>query len=169
MGMGLSKETKKAFESKDYDAFVTAWNADQAKVTPPTTEEFAKMVERQKIHDQIELSIANSDYTSFVAAMKMMPMSVAKTLKDGSVQQTPELIIPSQEEFTKMVQQKKNQQAIQKAISSNDYDGFLTARTANKPTLPTKDEFTKMIERFAKMTSNHAKNVIKNVKRVLKQ
>jgi hypothetical protein len=80
-------------------------------------------------------------------------------------------VIPTQEEFNKMVTHKKNTEAMKNAVTSNDYNAFLAAWSANKPTVPTKDEFTKMTEKVGKMVNNlekKMKNGVKRAKKILK-
>ena len=162
--------TVAALQAKDYDAFVKAWNADQTKVTAPTQDDFTSRVERQKTQDQMETAIDNDDYTSFVAALKSLPAPTIKN-KSADATKTVEQKIPTQEEFTAMVNHKKNQDLIQTAIKSNDYSAFLTARNANKPTVPTKDQFTTMTERISQFSHTALKKgaqILKGIKNVLK-
>ena len=171
-GVRFGTATVAALEAKDYDAFVTAWNADQAKVTAPTQEDFTQQVEMQKIHDTMETAIANNDYTSFVSALKSLP---APTNPSGTASTSNTKIIeqkiPSQEEFTQMVNNKKNQDLMQAAIKSNDYSAYLTAWNTNKPTVPTKDQFTLMTERVTQFSQNALKKgsqTLTKIKKALK-
>ncbi len=124
---------KSAIDANDYNAFVTARNADTNKpshATVPTQAQFTKMVEQSKKQTAVETALKNNDYDAFVKATT-----------------------PSKEEFAQKVNEYKTRTAIQSAIKANDYTAFTTAWNAdtNKPTdatLPTQDQFTKMVERF---------------------
>ena len=169
-GARFGTATVAALEAKDYDAFVSARNADQSKVTAPTQEDFAQQVAMQKIHDSMETAIANNDYASFVAALKSLPTPELKTTDSDEVKKL-EQKIPTQEEFTQMVNHKKNQDLIQAAIKSNDYNAYLTAWNASKPTVPTKDQFTLMTERVTQFSQNALKKgsqTLSKIKKVLK-
>lgn len=157
-----------ALEAKDYNAFVAAWTKDQASVTAPTSQEFAKRVEMQKAHDALELAITNGDYNAFVIARKGMPKPSFGTATNL---QMPEMTMPTEEEFKRMVSQKKNHEAMQAAVKSNDYNAFLGAWNANKPAAPSKEQFDKMVEMFGKKMQNAGQKVIKKaqkIKRMLK-
>lgn len=154
-----------AITNKDYDAFVKAWNEDQSKVTAPTTEEFAQRVTITKARQAIDDAISAGNYEAFKTALTNLPKPANAS---GSTAQTPN--IPTQDEFNKMVAQKKAREAMKTAIESNDYNAFLAAWNANKPSVPTKDEFIKMTERVNKVVNNVSKklqNGVKKVKRVL--
>lgn len=76
-GMGMMKfgahneAITTALKNNDYNAFVTARNADTkkpAKATVPTKEEFAKMVTMYQKGEAIRTAIENNDYNAFVKA-----------------------------------------------------------------------------------------------------
>lgn len=126
-------DIKAAVDANDYNAFLTARNADTNKPddkTAPTQDQFTKMVERATKQKTIDTALQNNDYSAFVAATT-----------------------PSQEEFTEKVNEYKTRTATQSAIKANDYTAFTAAWNANtkKPadaTAPTQAEFTKMVERL---------------------
>lgn len=154
-----------AVVNKDYDAFVKAWNEGQSKITAPTAEEFAQKVTMNKARQAIEDAITAGNYEAFKTAITNLPKP---SNASGSTAQTP--TIPTQDEFNKMVAQKKARESMKTAIENNDYNAFLAAWNANKPTVPTKDEFTKMTERVNKVVNNVSKklqNGVKKVKRAL--
>ena len=130
---------KAAIDANDYNAFVTARNADTNKpshATVPTQAQFTKMVEQSKKQTAVETALKNNDYDAFVKATT-----------------------PSKEEFAQKVSEYKTRTATQAAIKANDYTAFTAAWNAdtNKPTdaiLPTQAEFTKIVEHFtAKSTT----------------
>jgi uncharacterized short protein YbdD (DUF466 family) len=136
----MTDAMKKAFENNDYNAFVTEFNVQLAKITVPTKEEFAKMVANYKNRpsdDQfapLQAAIQSNNYDTFVAAFK--------TLKPSSITDS---VIPTKEEFAKMVGMLQQHNAVEAAIKANDYDAFVKAFNANKPVVPTKEEFAKMV------------------------
>lgn len=150
-----------ALEAKDYSAFVTAWNNSQSNITAPTQADFTKRVEIQKAHDAVESAISNGNYSAFVTALQNLP-------KFGSADVQKELSVPTQDEFNEMIAKKKNHESMQAAVKSNDYNAYLAARNASKPTVPTQDQFTLMVEKFNQKTQDWAKRVVKKMKRVLK-
>lgn len=121
-----------AVKNNDYNAFVTAWNADTnkpSKAVVPTADQFAKMVKQEQKRTAVEAAITNNDYNAYVTATT-----------------------PTQEEFTQRVTQTKSRQALDAAITANDYNAFVTAWNANtnKPTdatVPTAEQFAKMVAR----------------------
>ncbi len=121
-----------AIATNDYDAFVTALNADTNKPTDaktPTQEQFTKMVSEYNKHKTVEAAIDANDYNAYVTATT-----------------------PTQAEFTEIVAKHTQQKAMQTAITNKDYNAYVAALKVdtNRPTdakTPTQEEFTKMIER----------------------
>jgi len=146
-----------AIKANDYDAFVKAFNAESDKITTPNQDEFAKIVTRfkEKPVDSksapLQAAIKANDYDAFVTAFK--------TLKPSNV---TENVIPSKEEFVKLVDMAKKHEAVQAAIKANDYTAFVTAFNANKPIVPTSTEFTKIVELQKTIKDN--KEEIKNTR-----
>ena len=128
----------------------------------PTQEQFAKMVEAKKAHNAVELAIQNNNYSAFTATIADLP----KVEKRGRKNKTP--VIPTQEEFAKMVELNKKRAAVRAAVTSNNYNAFVTAWTANQPTVPTKEEFAKIVEKHTNMTSKGGmiKRMIKKLRPV---
>ena len=157
----VSDALQAAIKANDYDAFVKAFNEQLAKIITPTKEEFAKMVAKyptKELDDKyapLQAAIKANDYDAFVTAFK--------TLKPSNV---TENVIPSKEEFVKMVEMTKKHDAVQAAIKANDYDAFVKAFEANKPTVPTKEEFAKMVT--LKQTIKDNKTEIKTIKTEVK-
>lgn len=79
-----------AIDANDYDAFV--------KATTPTKDEFTQIVAKNTQHKAIKTAIDNKDYNAFVAALK------ADTNRPADAE------IPTQEEFTKMLEKKAEKQ-----------------------------------------------------------
>jgi hypothetical protein len=133
----ISDAIQTAVKANDYEAFVKAFVAEQAKIMTPTKEQFTKMVEKHKEpkidekYNAIQIAIKNNDYQSFITAFKTISEKVT---------------VPTEIEFAKMVEQSTKHNAIQSAIKANDYDAFVKAFEANKPIVPTKEEFTKIVE-----------------------
>ena len=140
-GMGMWERGNKniaiqgAIKANDYNAFVTARNADTHKpsdATVPTQVQFTAMVTHAKKEASIEAAIVANDYNAFVEASK-----------------------PTQEEFTKMVSMYTSHKAIEAAITAKDYNAFVTAWNA-KPykkataTVPTQAQFTAMTNKTQK-------------------
>lgn len=150
-----------AIKANDYEAFVKAFNEQLAKITTPTKEQFAKMVAKystKELDDKyapIQAAIKANDYEAFVKAFK--------TLKSSNA---TESVIPTKEEFAKMVEMSAKYDAVQAAIKANDYEAFVKAFEANKPTVPTKEEFTKMVT--LKQTIKENKTEIKTIKSEVK-
>lgn len=113
----------------------------------PTQEQFAKMVEAKKAHNAVELAIQNNNYSAFTAAIADLP----KVEKRGRGNKTP--VVPTQEEFAKMVELSKKRAAVRAAVVSNNYSAFAAAWTANQPSVPTKEEFAKIVEKHTNMTN----------------
>ncbi len=136
----VSDAIQAAIKANDYDAFVKAFNEQLSKITTPTKEQFATMVEKhstREVDDKyapIQAAIKANDYNAFVVAFK--------TLKPSNITET---LIPTKEEFAKMVEMATKNDAVQAAIKANNYDAFVKAFEANKPTVPTKEEFAKMV------------------------
>jgi hypothetical protein len=134
MGKGKNKNPaiEAAIKANDYNAFVTAWNADTKKpanATLPTQAQFNDMVTHAAKQATIEAAIAANDYTAFVEATK-----------------------PTQAEFAKIVAKYNTHKAIEAAITANDYNAFVAAWNAdvNKPAnaiVPTQAQFTKMVNK----------------------
>lgn len=126
----------------------------------PTEEQFAKMVEVKKAHNAVELAIQNNNYSAFTAAIADLP----KVEKRGRKNKTP--VVPTQEEFTKMVELSQKRAAVRAAITSNNYSAFVAAWTANQPTVPTKEEFAKIVEKHTNMTNKGSmiRRMIKDLK-----
>jgi protein tyrosine phosphatase len=118
-----------------------------------------------KSRQAIDDAISAGNYDAFKTAIANLPKPANAS---GSTVQTPS--IPTQDEFNKMVTQKKARESMKTAIESNDYNAFLAAWNANKPSVPSKDQFTKMTERVNKVVNNVSKklqNGAKKVKRTL--
>lgn len=121
----------KAIAANDYNAFVTAFNADTNKPSDakvPTQDQFTKMVEQYKKHQAVTSAIESNDYNAFVSATTV-----------------------SKEEFATIVARHTAQKAIKTAVDNKDYNAFVAALKAdtNRPsdaTIPTQEEFNKMIE-----------------------
>lgn len=157
----MNNALQAAIKANDYDAFVTAFNEQLAKITTPTKEEFAKMVKKditKEIDNKyapLQAAIKANDYDAFVTAFKI--------LKPSNI---TENVIPSNEEFTKMVEMSTKNEAIKAAIKANDYNAFVIAFEANKPMVPTVEEFAKMVALQKTMIDNKAK--IKTIKNEVK-
>lgn len=135
---GENSAIQTAIKNNDYNAFVTAWNADSNKpsdATVPTQEQFSKMVEMENKRAAVEAAIENNDYNAYVAATT-----------------------PTKEEFNQIVSQHKSQAAVQAAVEAHDYAAFVEA-TNDSPMAGkiTEEQFNKMIERHEKMTESQAK------------
>jgi hypothetical protein len=145
----MTDAMKKAFENNDYNAFVTEFNVQLTKITVPTKEEFTKMVTNYKNRpsdDQsapLQAAIQSNNYDAFVTAFK--------TLRPSNVTDS---VIPTKEEFAKMVTMVQQHNAVETAIKANDYDAFVKAFNANKPVVPTKEEFAKMVTLQQTMKTN---------------
>lgn len=156
-----STEIKAAIKANDYNAFVTAFNNQLAKITTPTKEEFAKMVAnypKKQWEDKyapLQSAIKANDYDAFVTAFK--------TLKPSNITET---IIPTKEEFANLVDMAKKHDAVQSAIKANDYDTFVKAFEANKPTVPTQEEFNKIVSLKQNIKDNRSE--IKTIKTEVK-
>ena len=110
-GMGrfgkLNPALQTAVQNNDYNAFVTARNADTdkpAKATVPTQDQFNKMVAQQQRRTAVETAIKNNDYNAFVTA-----------------------VTPTHDEFTQRVKEYNTRTAIDAALQANDYAAFQTA------------------------------------------
>ena len=132
MGMKKNPAVESALKANDYNAFVTAWNADTHKpseATVPTQAQFTDMVAHYTKQQAKESAIEKNDYNAFVAATT-----------------------PTPAEFAKIVAQHATRKAIDAAITANDYNAFVTAwnTDTDKPseaTVPTQEQFTKMVTR----------------------
>ncbi|MEY3197863.1 MAG: hypothetical protein RL023_650 [Candidatus Parcubacteria bacterium] len=121
--------------------------ADAKERPVPTAEQFAKMVEGKKAHQAVENAVTANDYEAFKKAITAMPKPLDKNGKE--ITAAKERPVPTSEQFAKMVEGKKKQQAIEATLKANDYNAFVTTWNANKPTLPTKEEFTKIVAQKA--------------------
>ena len=125
-----------ALEKNDYNAFVTAWNADtkkSSKAIVPTQEQFAKMVTHHTKQQARLKAIENNDYDAFVEATK-----------------------PTQEEFNQIVAQHKAQIAIQSAIQANDYAAFQNAiKWTPKEGKVTQAQFDRMVQKHQSRTQSN--------------
>ncbi|MFA7284671.1 MAG: hypothetical protein WC004_02510 [Candidatus Absconditabacterales bacterium] len=161
-----------AIMANNYEGFKTAL-ANMPKPTTtgtnmlknrsiPTQEQFVKMVEVKKSHNALELAIQNNNYSAFTAAIADLP----KVEKRGRGNKTP--VVPTQEEFAKMVELSKKRAAVRAAVTSNNYNAFVAAWTANQPTVPTKEEFAKIVEKHTNMPKKGGmiKRMIKKLKPV---
>lgn len=123
---GENSAMQEAITNGDYNAFVTAWNADTnkpAEATVPTEEMFDQMVEAEKKRVAIDTALETNDYDGYVKATT-----------------------PTRDEFTKMSEMHIQHRAIHEAIKAKDYDAFVTA-AKNTPTANmTEEEFTQMSE-----------------------
>ncbi len=164
----ISDSIQAAIKNNDYDAFVIAFNEQLAKITTPTKEEFAKKVEefaKKMLNDKyapIQAAIQANDYDAFVIAFKEFKWA-----------NNTEIIVPTKEEFAKKVEEFAKKMLndkytpIQAAIQANDYDAFVIAFEANKPTVPTKEEFAKIVALKQTITDN--KIEIKTIKNEVKE
>jgi uncharacterized short protein YbdD (DUF466 family) len=88
-----------ALKANDYNAFVTAWNAQEHKkpnATVPTQEQFNEMVVRYKKHEAVMNAIEANDYDAYVEAVK-----------------------PTKEEFAKIVEKHAAMKAKQSSSTTN--------------------------------------------------
>lgn len=140
-GMKQDPAIEAAIKANDYNAFVTAFNADTKKptdATVPTQDQFNDMVKQYTKHAAKEAAIDANDYNAYVAATT-----------------------PTQDEFTKIVAEHAQRKAMETAITNKDYAAFVAAFNADthKPanaTVPTQDEFNKMIARKAEKETEKA-------------
>lgn len=157
----VSDAIQAAIKANNYEAFVKAFNEQLAKITTPTKEQFAKMVAKystKELDDKyapIQAAIKANDYEAFVKAFNI--------LKPSNI---TENVIPTKEEFAKMVEMSAKNDAVQAAIKANDYEAFVKAFEANKPTVPTKEEFAKMVT--LKQSIKENKTEIKTIKTEVK-
>jgi DNA-binding GntR family transcriptional regulator len=73
-----------ALKANDYNAFVTAWNAQEHKkpnATVPTQEQFNEMVARHKQHEAVMNAIEANDYEAYVEAIKPTKEEFAKIVE----------------------------------------------------------------------------------------
>lgn len=184
----MSPEIKAALEANDYTAFVSAFTSMIANRTAPTQEEFATMVTKAKEmeskkelkkeskdekHTAIETAIKENNYDAFVQALQ------AKTGENPKMKKTP-----SKEEFAmmvsnypKMLEQRAQHENMKAAVLANDYTAFVKAFEANKPTVPTQEEFNKMREMHSSMSKTkelkkemqQTKKSKKQLKRIIKK
>jgi len=118
-----------------------------------------------KARQAIDDAITAGNYEAFKTALGNMPKPSNAT---GSNVTLPS--IPTQDEFNKIVAQKKAHETMKNAIESNDYNAFLTAWNTSKPAVPSQDEFTKMTEKVTNVVNNVSKklqNGLKKVKRII--
>jgi hypothetical protein len=140
----ITDAMKTAITNKDYTAFVTAFNEMATKITTPTQDEFKTIVAKHKTmeanksadskSDPLQTAIQSNNYDAFMTAFK--------TLKPSNITDN---VMPTKEEFTKMVEMFVKHNAVKKTVQANDYDAFVKAFEANKPTVPTKEEFNKIV------------------------
>ena len=140
----MSEAIRSAIQANDYDAFTKAWNEQQSTIKAPTQEQFSHQVKMFNAHQTVEAAVLANDYEAFKKAIAAMPKPLDRYGKE--ITDAKERPTPTAEEFAKMVEGKKKQQAIETTLKANDYNAFVTTWTANKPTLPTKEEFTKIVE-----------------------
>jgi hypothetical protein len=140
----ITDAMKTAITNKDYTAFVTAFNDMVAKRTTPTQDEFKTIVAKHKTmeankpantpKDEIKSAITANDYPAFIAALqKKQPANATG------------VVLPTQDKFNEMVAREKLHDAERSAITANDYPAFVKAFEANKPTVPTQDDFNKIV------------------------
>lgn len=133
-GMKQDPAVEAALKANDYNAFVTAFNANTNKpadATVPTQEQFNDMVKQYAKHAAREAAIEANDYNAFVAATT-----------------------PTQAEFAEIVAHHQVQKAIETAITNKDYTAFVAAIKADtkRPTdapVPTQEQFNNMIAKKA--------------------
>lgn len=154
----VSDAIQAAIKENDYEAFVKEFLIEQSKIITPTKEQFAQMVEKHKApqidkkYNTIQTAVRANDYEAFVKAFKTISNLATVT---------------TETEFAKIVTMTKQQQAVQDAIKANDYEAFVKAFVANQPTIPTKEEFTKIIELQKNIKEN--KSEIKSIKEERKE
>ena len=122
---GENSAIRDAITNNDYNAFVTAWNADTNKpsdATVPTQEQFTQMATMAAKHATIEAALTNNDYDGYVKATT-----------------------PTREEFTKMSEQHIAQNAIHAAIEAKDYDAFKSAAKNTPMADITEEDFNNFI------------------------
>ena len=132
--------TQAALEANDYNAFVTARNANDKKptdATVPTQEQFTKMVTRATQQKTVEAALQANDYDAYVKATT-----------------------PTREEFEQKVNDYSYRQSVQTAINNNDYNAFVSAWNANSNTIknatvPTQEQFTTMVTRSQTRTQEN--------------
>lgn len=128
MRFGMGNEAiQMAVKDGDYNAFVTAWNADTNKpsdATVPTQEQFNTMVAMEQKRVAVETAIANNDYDAFVKATT-----------------------PTREEFDAIVSHQKSRAVTEAAIKANDYAAFQTAVKGTPMEDLTEEEFAKLTKR----------------------
>lgn len=89
--------------------------------------------ENSAMHD----AVMNGDYNAFVA------------LWNADENKPEDATVPTEEMFNQMVSAHKKQMAIETALETNDYDGYVKATT------PTRDEFTAMSEMHNQQKAIH--------------
>jgi hypothetical protein len=139
----LHQALEDAIVANNYEAYkkaVAAMESGDHK-TPRllTPEQFVKKVSMEKTHTAIETALLANNYEAFKTALAAMP-------KPGTGTDTrPTPPVPTATEFTLMVTHEKAQAALETTLKANDYPAFLVAWKANAPTVPTQEEFTKII------------------------
>lgn len=113
-----------AIANGDYNAFVTAWNADENKseeAKVPAEEMFNQMVAAEKKSIAIETALETNDYDGYVKATT-----------------------PTRDEFTRMSEMHNQQKAIHAALEAKDYDAFVTAAKDTPMADITEEDFENM-------------------------
>ena len=83
-------------------------------------------------------AIDANDYNAFV------------TTRNADTNKPTNATVPTQTQFTKMVEQSKKQTAVESALKSNDYDAFVKATT------PSKEEFAQKVSEYKTRTATQA-------------
>ncbi len=82
-------------------------------------------------------AIENNDYSAFVAAW------------NANENKPSNATVPTQEQFTKMVEMQKKHTAVETALENNDYDAYVKATT------PTREEFDNIVKERASQKAIH--------------
>jgi hypothetical protein len=137
--------------ANNYDAYKTAFaamplhtgNNKMPALVP--LEQFPKKVAMTKAHAAVEAALLANNYEAFKTALAALP-------KPGTGTDTrPTPPVPAATEFATMAAMANKRAAVEATFKANDYTAFVAAWTTAKPTVPTQEEFTKIVSKHGEI------------------